>query len=135
VAEFRVLPDIEKALVALFKADSVVATAVAGRVSTELPSGFVPEKRLQVFRTSGAPVDFSEAIDRPVVQINAFGKTKADAWAVIVEACIALKKAEGKTFMDVFVAACERVTGPQWAPDPSTDAPRYFVTYGITAHS
>ena len=128
------LPDIEAALIAWFKADpEVIAVVPRNKISTELPTPFVAENRIQLFRTTGGPVDAeTEVIDRPVVQINSFGSSKGTAFDVAQVVTGSLKGAEGKIQGDVTFYLSERLTGPGWSPDPSTDVPRYLMTWGIT---
>lgn len=136
MSEFRELPNVEKALVAWLKADSGVISKVVARVSTELPATFKAETRVQLFNRTSAPVDqHTEAIDRPVVQLNAFGKTKDEAFSVAVATSVAMRRLEGRTESGVVFGAIDRITGPQWARDPSTDIPRFILTFGVTAHT
>jgi hypothetical protein len=133
--EISELVDVEALLVAHLSSDAGV-TAIAGdRVSTELPADFEPEARIQLFRVGGAPLDQeTQHVDRAVVQLNVYGASKAEAFDTARAALRALLLARSTPHELGAVTHVERLTGPTWSPDPTTDAPRYLVTMAITVH-
>jgi hypothetical protein len=128
------LPDVEKALVAGLKVDGgVIGAGIATKVSTELPKGFDSthgEKRIQLFRSTGGDVA-SGVIDRAIIQINAFGATKGEAFLISAVADSALKSLEGTLIDRVSISGVDRIAGPGWSPDPETDIPRYVSTFNV----
>lgn len=133
--EISELVDVEALLVAHLSSDAGV-TAIAGdRVSTELPAGFEPEARIQLFRVGGAPLDqVTHHLDRAVVQLNVYGASKASAFDAAREALAGLLRARSAAHPLGAVTHVERLTGPTWSPDPATDTPRYLLTVAITVH-
>jgi hypothetical protein len=136
VPELRNLVDAEVLLVAYLRADSGVAALVDTRVSTELPAGFRAETRVQLFRTGGVPdpSDVAGHLDRPSIQINAFGATKGQAFMVAAETIRAVIAAPKATFAGAVVSHATRVLGPIWSPDPDTDIPRYILGVVLWIH-
>lgn len=133
--EITELVDVEALLVAHLSSDAGVTAIADDRVSTELPAGFEPEARIQLFRVGGAPTEaVTHHIDRAVVQLNIYGSTKAEAFDTARAALSGLLRARSAAHPLGSVTHIERLTGPTWSPDPATDAPRYLLTVAITVH-
>lgn len=135
--ELRFLPDVESLLVVYLKADVGVSALVATRISTELPASFQAQGRVQLFRTGGVPDDddIPGHLDRPSIQVNAFGATKAGAWDVAAETIRALLQAPTATHTRAVITKATRVLGPTWSPDPETDVPRYLLGFTFAVHA
>lgn len=132
--ETRDLVDVEKLLVAAMAADAALAALVADRVSTELPGDFGPEERLRLVRVGGSVLDADTAhLDRALVDLHAYGSSKGAAFGVAATTLSALSRVRG-AHAGAVVSRVERVSGPAWAPDPSTDVPRYLATVAVTVH-
>jgi hypothetical protein len=132
------LPDIEKTLVALLMADSAVGALADDRISTELPADFNSEgeNRVRLFVVTGSPVDIgSEAVQRPIVQVDSFGLTKGSSQQLASAVHQTIKGAEGGVFTDCILYGVDLITGPAWFEDPSTNVARYTATYGIGARA
>lgn len=129
------LVDVEAILVAHAAADVDLDALVDGAVSTELPADFPAEgdERVQLFRVSSTD-QANGYIERAVVQVNAYGSTRALAFDVARAALRALRRAEGVAFADGIVTAVDRLTGPSWSPDPITSAPRFTLSLAVTVH-
>lgn len=140
--EERAPVDVEALAIAHLEQDAGLGALVGGtgnaaRVATELSPGFPAEglALLQVFRVSSTQVDAETAhIERAVVQANAYGSTKAEAWDVHAQAHRAFLTARRSVHALGVVTAVERVSGPTWSPDPRTAAPRYTASYAVTVH-
>jgi hypothetical protein len=135
--ELRLLPDVESLLVTYLKADAGIAALVDQRVSTELPASFAPEGRVQLFRTGGVPDndDIPGHLDRPSIQVNAYGETKAEAYDVAAETIRALLQAPAATHTGAVITKATRILGPTWSPDPETDTPRYLLGFTFAVHA
>lgn len=137
--ELRTIANIEGLLVTYLKADAAVAALVATRVSTELPKTFAKQNRIQLFRIGGVPDadDVPGHLDRPSLQFNAFGATRAGAFSVAAELIRAVLAAPKATFSGAVITSATRVLGPTWSPDPGTDpdpVPRYIVGMVLSVH-
>lgn len=136
--ELRTTPFAEELLVAYLRADAAVAALVGTKVSTQLPKTFKAERRIQLFRTGGVPNpnDVPGHLDRPSIQLNTFGATQAEAWAVAAETIRAVLAAPAGTFPAAVVTHARRVLGPIWSPDPDSDPPipRYITGVVLWIH-
>lgn len=136
--ELRTTPFTEELLVAYLRADAGVAALVGTRVSTQLPKTFKAEKRIQLFRTGGVPDpgDVPGYLDQPAIQLNTFGATQAEAWAVAAETIRACLAAPHGSFAGAVVTHARRVLGPIWSPDPDSDPPipRYITGVVLWIH-
>jgi hypothetical protein len=134
------LLDVEAFLVARLKADAGALHALVGdRISTELPKSFPGhgEKRLQLFRVGGVPDpgDGPGHLDRPSVQLNAYGTTKAEAFDVAQAALGVVLELEGTAADGIVVTRAFRNLGPTWSPDPAAGAPRYLLGVILNVHA
>lgn len=136
--EVRAPADIESVLVAYLKADvGVTALVPAAQISTELRRLFDDEETyLQLFRTGGPPDpdDTLGYLDRPSVQVNAFGGTKPEAWDLAAETVRALSQTPTASHAGAVITAATRILGPLWSPDPDSDAARYIIGFTFTVH-
>lgn len=130
----RELVDVE----ALAVAHVAAAGTIAGdRVATTLDAYDPALPTVKLNRVGGAPVDGgTEHVDRAIVDVHAYAPDSVAAWTLAAETLAALRTMPGAEFAGAAVSAVERVTGPRWAPDPSTDPPaaRYLLTVAITVH-
>lgn len=135
--ERRVWPDIEQILVAYLSADTGFNTLVGGRISTELPSDFKAEKRLQLFlNPGGGYVDqLTKHLARPALAVLSFGSTKGEAMEVIQQALLLLDAASQSSHEAAVITDFGVVVGPSWSPDDPTDIPRYIAQVILTVHS
>lgn len=132
----RKLVDVELVVVEHLNADATLDALVDG-VATELPRGFpkTGRPRVQVFRASSTEVDAETGhIERAVLQVNGYGSSKGEAWDVIAETLRSLREAPTADHDGAVVTAVERLTGPSWSPDPTTNAPRYTASVAVTVH-
>jgi len=135
--EARKLVDVEALLVAYLATDGPLGALVDDAIGTELPRAFpsTGAPRVQAFRASGTTVDPATGhLDRALVQVNAYGSSKAEAWDVFAETYRALLAARAAEHEGAVVTDVERVSGPTWSPDPQTDAPRYVGSFAVTVH-
>ena len=138
--EIASLVDVEALLIAYLEQEATFAPVVGGlgdaaRVATDAPSGPAQAKQLQLFRASGTTVDAGTGhIERALIQANAYGATKGDAWDVFAAAYRALLAATRVAHALGVVTAVERVTGPTDSPDPLSSAPRYTGSFAVTVH-
>lgn len=138
----RKLVDVEALAVAYLEQDDDLGALVGGtgdaaRISTELPAGFRPEGRLQVFAATSSELDAAtHYLDRAVLQVNGYGATKAEAFDVTAEAIRALLEAPQAEHAGAVVTAAARLTGPAWNPDATTNppTPRYLASVALTVH-
>lgn len=131
------LLDIEAFLVARLKADTgALDTLVGQKIATDLPPSFPAhgEARLQLFRIGGPPDpgDGPGHLDRPSVQLNAYGASREQAFDVAKAALAAVLALEGTTADGVVVTRAFRNLGPTWSPDPPTGAARFLL--GVVLH-
>lgn len=134
--ELRNLVDAERLLVTYLLADDGVAALCGTRVTTELPKTFTKQARVQIFRTGGVPdpKDVPGHLDRPTIQINAWGATKESAYDVAAETIRAILAAPKATHSGAVVTHANRLLGPVWSPDPDTDTPRYVIGAVLWIH-
>lgn len=128
--------DGEALVVAHLKADPALdALGVADRISTRLPPDFTAQKRIQIERVGGLPVDPETArVERIRIQVKGFGATKEEAYDVAAAAFVSLRKA-AKTHALGVVTAVRQDLALQWSPDPETDAPRYLFGVVLYCHA
>lgn len=131
----RPIPDVEKLVVAALLEDPDLASVVGTKVSTELPEAFPDGQRVRLWRVGGTPADASpEWIDRPLLQVEGYGATKEEAFETISEAIEALHRLAGAALPGAVVTRVQRVTGPAWSNDPTTDTPRYLLGVVLYLH-
>lgn len=126
----RIAPDSEAIAVDILLADAAVAAIAGVNVVTERAGE--PAPLIRLFRVGGPP---SRYIDQARLQLDSWGRTKAEANDLARQALRALLEAEGTSTADAVVTAVETDLGLQWAPDPGTDEPRYLCGVVLTAHS
>lgn len=140
--EERAPVDVEALAIAHLETDDDLGALVGGpgdaaRISSKLPPDF-PSAGLalvQVFRVSATEVDPETGhLERAVVQTNAYGSSKGEAWDVYAQTHRALRAARRVDHALGVVTGVERVSGPTWSPDPRTSAPRYTAAYAVTVH-
>ncbi len=139
--EHRALVDVEKLARAYLAADDELlvafgaASAATAPVMSELDDTYDPGSSwvLQVFRVSSTDVASSH-VERAVVQMNAYAPTKGDAWSLWALADVVARAAPAADHEAAVVTAVERISGPTWSPDPTTDGPRYVSSYAYTVH-
>ncbi len=138
------IADIEALLVVALLADSsVTAVIVPNGVSTELPSSFNKppnnfkgEARIKLWCVDSAAVDArTEVAHRPIVQIEAFGSNKDQAFVVINEAYRLVKSLEDEKIGNVSFKEVSTISGPAWLPDPDTDIPRYIMRFALVTRA
>lgn len=136
MTDFRPLPDVEALTIGYLLADVDVTALADDRIEPELPVSFPDGARVRILRVGGAPVDAgTERLDRPLLQIETYGTTKAEAWDLTAVVLMALQRMADAAHAGAVVTACDRVTGPRWAPDPSTDTPRYLTDVAVYVHA
>lgn len=128
------LADVEAVLVAHVAADADVV-ALGADSATDLPVDFPSSGApfAQVFRVGGTDVA-SGHVDRALVQVNAYGSSRGEAFDVARACARALVRAETTSFAGAVVTAVLRLSGPAWSPDPITNAPRYTTSFAVTVH-
>lgn len=134
--KIRPLVDVEALTIAYLEADAAVAALVAaGDVAAELPGAFPPAGRkfVQAFRASATDTANGH-LERVVLQVNAYGSTKVEAFDVIAKTYRALLEMPDAGHDAAVVTDTRRLTGPTWSPDPVTDAPRYTSSFAVTVH-
>lgn len=138
----RPLVDVEALLVAYLGSDPSLSAELDGsvddpRVATEVPADFpaAGAKFLQLFRATATTADPGTGhVERAVVQVNGYGSTGVEAFAVIAAAYRALLDAPAADHLLGVVTAVERIYGPTASPDPANDAPRYTSAFAVTVH-
>lgn len=139
--EARLVVDVERLVRAHLVLDEDLlaelgaSSAADAAVMTELDDTYDPtsSKVVQFFRASSTNRAGGH-IERPVVQVNGHGPTKAAAWALWVMADLAMRRLPAGAHVGAVVTDVERLTGPEWDPDPPTDGPRYTSSYALTVH-
>lgn len=135
MTEYRPPLDAVAVVVAALEAGST-APAVNGDVGGKLPRGFTPKDRaVRVTRTGGTPIR-QEHLDRPRVQIEAFGSSGADAFDVVRLALVDVMALRGADVEGGFVSEVRTSIGPRDQPDDSTNpaAPRVLVEVVLFCH-
>jgi hypothetical protein len=131
-----VIPDVEALTVDALKADTTLSTATGGRISTDLPATFPDGKRVALHRAGGSAADAkTEYLDRPVLQIECYGPTKADAFDCAAETIRALLDMQGGSYNRGVVGQVQRLTGPAWSPEPDGLYPRYLLSVAMHVHA
>lgn len=134
--ERRSLPDIEGLVLDALLADPNLVPIFGDRISTELPDTFPDGQRLRFWRASGTPADEEpEHIDRPLLQVEGYGETKEEAFASITAGLDALFELPATALPGAVVTRVQRVTGPSWSPDPTTNTPRYLLGVVLYVHA
>ena len=117
-------------------------TSAGSRVSNDLPKGAVfPYVTFE--RTGGGRSEEDVRRVEPRMQVNAWGKTRAEAYslsgeieAVFLPITNVVKGFHGEVVVgstSVYVWDVVQEVGPTWLPDPDTGLPRYF-TYYVLKH-
>lgn len=130
----RLLPDAELLVTTFLRAHADVAALVGTRVTTELP----PEPILPavtVTRIGGVP-SLAGYLDDARLEIAAWGaednKRQAEQVARTVEA--AMLTIVGPQATGVVTNVMQEGLGLRWAPDETTDLPRYEMTFDLYIH-
>jgi hypothetical protein len=99
---------------------------VHAAVPRDLPASFVTLRRI------GGPFD-PPVIDRPTIELAAWGATQAQAEDLAYEArALVWSLDRGGIINGIAVYRVEEFTGPAWLPDPNHDnRPRYVQTFSI----
>lgn len=132
----RPLVDVEALVIAHLGVDAELA-ALTVDVASETPAGFPSDGApfVQAFRATATTVDPGTGhLERAVLQVNAYGASKAGAWDVMAETYRALLEAPSAAHAGAVVTDVLRLSGPTWSPDPLTDAPRYTSSFAVTVH-
>lgn len=131
------IPDVEALTIDALKADAALTTLLGGtKISSDLTTGFPDGKRVALHRAGGAAADTkTEYLDRPVLQLECYGATKAEAFDVAAETLRALLDMQGGTYARGVVGTVQRLTGPAWAPEPDTVTPRYLMSVALHVHA
>lgn len=128
-----VLPvDVEKLLVAYFKAVPELTALVAGRVSTALPA--TPVYPLVLLHRAGGTTRDQGVLDRALVQLEAWAAQGDHASAVAVmstlRASLRIGRFPGSYAAGVAVGADE-ISGPTYLRDAATNAERFVWTVQV----
>lgn len=95
---------------------------------------------LTLHRSGGVPV-IDGAIDRAMVQVDAWAETKQEARYLASQAMASLSRLEGKQVSVLldgeievggYVTSVEVVQGLLWLPDSDTNRPRYLFQVALT---
>jgi hypothetical protein len=131
------LVDVEALCIAHLRADAGVAATLADPdgVATSLRRDFPPagEGFIQLFRATATDAA-TGYLERAVIQVNSYGATSVEAFAVAAQAYRSLLEAASSSHASAVITNVARITGPTWSPDPTTDAPRYTASYAVTVH-
>lgn len=137
--------DLIAALVALQKADAVMAGIASDRIfGGELPSEETPNmpRRAIVIRESGGTALTGRSNlghDAQRVDLFAYGATPQQASMLRAEAALAFRRAEPGTYAGVLIHSVNSAGGASSRRDPDTDWPRAFQSfqafYGLEAIS
>lgn len=134
--ERRPLPNIEKLVLDALFADAAAVAVFGDRMGAELPDTFPDGQRLRVWRVGGSPVDEEpEHLDRPLLQVEAYGETKEDAYASMAAGLDALLGLAGQAVPGAVITKVQRVSGPSWSRDPTTNTPRYLAAVAVYVHA
>ena len=125
-------PDVEVLLVAY------VGGRLDVRACTELPAADLLNTQLPVVRIqriSGANRDYR--LDRPIVDVDVYGATRAQAASVSEQIRDLL--VNGLQYADSVqptgvVTSVETVIAGRWLPDPDTSLRRYNASYELCVH-
>lgn len=128
------LVDLEALVVSHCLDDAAITTIAGDDVRTELPPGWVPPA-LQITRQPGTMVDaHTSRLERGVIQVQAWGETKEQAFDLANAAAVALKAlADVSHYYGVVTEAYWQQT-PWWNPDDEADTPRYTGLLVVFAH-
>jgi hypothetical protein len=120
-------PDVEKVLVGWFPG------VVGVPAMTVLPANFTPPV-IRLHRTSGT--DTAKRLDRPIVDVDCFGATYADATgkAADVRAAI-IFTLPNTTTGGALVTATSTVVGPRWLSYTNPDVVRFQASYELFLHT
>jgi hypothetical protein len=125
--------DIEAALVAFLKNDPDLEELHGGRVSTEVPAD-AEFPRIRITRTGGL-TSVEGWLDRPRVTVEAWAKTKAEAWELASMTLAVLQARLPASPIPAGVITDVRPDiGIAWTPDPTTDLARYTFAVAMTTH-
>lgn len=130
----QLLPDAERMLSAYLRSSSELALLVEDRVYTAVPANPVfPLVRLT--RTGGPPPTELYWIDGPMIQVDAWGGTKAQTRQA-AETCRGLIYALRGTVQGDTVISAVKGGGLQYLPDDSYEPakPRYLFVVSLVTH-
>ncbi|MFF5261366.1 hypothetical protein ACFY4C_20680 [Actinomadura viridis] len=123
-------PDIEKLLVAYYKA------ATTYRTVTELPANL--EQVVPIIQVSRVPSGAGYRLDRPVVDVSVWMlKTQRDACSELARHIAGLTEQDlpGPRRPQGVVTSAAVDVAPYWLPDPNPNLCRYLATYRLAAHT
>jgi hypothetical protein len=135
VTELDLLPDVERLVIDFLKAQAEVTTLAPGGIDTEIPKHPV-WPLLRVRRVAGASTSRPRWVDRPVVQVEAYGGTRSEAHALAdTTAAVLAARLEGVHDAGV-VTGVRFGTGPNPMPDSDyTPArPRWLFDVTVFIH-
>lgn len=134
----RLLPNVERLCVDWLRTHDSISALVGTRVHTELPP-LAEGAPLRDTLTVSLP-DTTELVprhfDRSLVQLLAYGETKASANLLIRTArAVMLDMPDADHDLGV-VTAVRGFVGPRWLPDDSVSPPhpRYHADFGVWVH-
>lgn len=129
----RLLPDVEALVVECERAHTSITALVGTRVATELPAGV--GQALTVLLVTGEEL-IRDHLDEQIVQLSAWGGTKAEANLLVRTARAVLLAAPDSTHARGVVTHVRTVAPPRWLPDDtiSPTRPRYIADMGVTVH-
>jgi hypothetical protein len=125
----RLQVDAELLTVNYLRARTEISALVSTRVTTELPPA--PTFPALVVSRIGGISDYPGWIDVGRLQFDAWGTTKATASALARTALAALREMPGSHALGVVTRVAQDL-GLTWAPDETTDQPRYL--FGCVVH-
>lgn len=126
-------PDIEVLVIAYLKAKT------GRRVVTDLPAADALTQALPLYRvtrTSGEDSDYK--LDHPIIDVDAFAATRAEASQLSRAALDLLRNHlpfEDAVQPTGVVTSVGTVVGPRWLPDSNTNLRRFQASYEITVHA
>jgi hypothetical protein len=141
------LVDAEMAASRWLRADPGVTALAGDRIYTEAPADKA-WPMLRVFRVGGDPDPNPYWLDRPDLQIDAWGGSKRDAYTLLETAMRALRRLTTRAGREALEPADQALgilariayTGLLYLPDPDVPTragaprPRYLVTANATIH-
>lgn len=129
----RLLPDVEALVREYLAGHASVSALVGSRVSTELPSG--TGQALTILLVTGEEI-VRDHLDEQIVQLSAWGGTKAEANLLVRTAWAVLLAAPDSDHARGVVTHVRTVAPPRWLPDDSLTPvrPRYVTDMGVFAH-
>ncbi len=133
MSEYDEFPDVEALAGAVVR---TVVTAISNRCYSSLPK--TPTYPLVLVKRIGGVPKERHRLDRPRLQIEAWGTTKSEAYDIAQAARVALHGMEGQTYttpVNGFIASVRDDLGLTWSPDPVTNKDRYIFGVSLTSHA